>query len=152
MIPVGSAFRRGLDHAERVQVGVEDRFLFHALLLVLFAQRHDLLQDLGVEAYYPLAVSLFTLGQFAFDDHWMRKRKGLFPVRARRGIEPAGGTMFPVPMPSAGHVRRMMSPEGNGRSSAVDISLCHGRLFEGTKEQTEKHAGCARIPFLKFIS
>ncbi|EGE55977.1 hypothetical protein PBC5p54 [Rhizobium etli CNPAF512] len=46
-----SAFRRGLDHAERVQVGVEDRFLFHALLLVLFAQRHDLLQDLGVEAH-----------------------------------------------------------------------------------------------------
>jgi len=49
----GSAFRRRLDHAECVQVGVEDRFLFHALLLVLLAQRHDLLQNLGIEAYSP---------------------------------------------------------------------------------------------------
>lgn len=47
----GSAFRRRLDHAERVQIGVEDCFLFHTLLLVLLAQRHDLLQDLGIEAH-----------------------------------------------------------------------------------------------------
>ncbi len=39
-----------------MQVGVEDQVLFHALLIVLLAQRNDLLQDLGVEALYPCTV------------------------------------------------------------------------------------------------
>jgi len=56
-----SAFRRRLDHAERMQIGIEDRILFHAFLLVLLAQRNDLLEDLGVEALYPCTTSMLLL-------------------------------------------------------------------------------------------
>jgi hypothetical protein len=51
--------RRQLDHAEGLEVGVEDGFLFHALVLVLLADLDDLAQDLGVEAFSPL--SLFVV-------------------------------------------------------------------------------------------
>ncbi len=42
-----------------MQIGVEDCVLFHAFLLVLFAQRNDLLEDLGIEALYPCTICMF---------------------------------------------------------------------------------------------
>ena len=50
----GSLFRRAFDHAECREIGFQDRFLFHALILVLLADLDDLLEDLGVEALYPV--------------------------------------------------------------------------------------------------
>jgi hypothetical protein len=38
------------DHAQRLQIGVEDRFLLQALVRVLLADRDDLAQDLRIEA------------------------------------------------------------------------------------------------------
>ncbi|KQY03703.1 hypothetical protein ASE23_12970 [Rhizobium sp. Root73] len=43
------------DHAQCGEVGVEDGFLFGALVLVLLADGNDLFQDLRVEAYSPLS-------------------------------------------------------------------------------------------------
>lgn len=61
----GGFFCRGQEHAERLQVGVEDEILFHPLLLVLFAQRNDLLQDLCVEALYPRTISMLLWALYA---------------------------------------------------------------------------------------
>lgn len=58
MCGVGLFLRRGLDHAEGVQIGVEDQILLHAFLLVLLAQRNYLFEDLGVEALSPCTISM----------------------------------------------------------------------------------------------
>lgn len=52
-------------HAERLEVGVEDRFLFHALVVVLLADRNDLAQDLGVETLHPCTICMLLVAVYS---------------------------------------------------------------------------------------